>query len=748
MPVKRAVSGRRKGVWFAGVCLLFGSFLGGERSGVVHAATEAEGPALESGVPNASSWQSAAAVEDWPEVARGIDALATRARSEPETRYVRAVAAVRLGQSERALAELQGLAEQLPELQEQIAALVAECQLEHGPFEAAAQYYAAQSSPVYWLRAAQAWQRAGRLEEALSEINRVLSARPDRTRMVRARSLRAELAERAGRLSLAREEYRWLALEAVQPGAEQAYQRLAGRPLDKAERLARAEAFARLGQVESVKRELARLKRAAGSAPTQAAQRRALGRAYFRTHRNYGKAAELFELVARSREGKSEDWFQAAEARSRQSQVARAQQLYRAILRRFPQRSNAERAQHLLARLYYDHGVWGRADREYMRYLERYAAKRGKRSGEYADASRYQLALARLAGKKPATALPVLEQLEESGGSGYSGSLLRHLEGVALASLDSRDGRARAIDRFEKVLQEAPLSFAALASSSRLARLGSSAPRWTPPPEPAAWPAAELPASVGLLANLGLYSAAERELHAQEPELLQQHQPLAGQTLCAQYARLDRGYRQYALARDYSGPNLLQRLPTSDSLWVWQCAYPTPFSATVAELEARYSLPSGLIHAVMRQESEFKPDARSWVGATGLMQLMPQTAERVAGELGVEYQPERLEQASYNLQLGAFYLSKLLKLFQQRVVLAVAAYNAGPQAVARWLEGSRNLDADLWVARIPYRETRDYVQRVAENWARYQYLTDAGQGAAQELSQALPSSVRLDGSAY
>jgi soluble lytic murein transglycosylase len=150
---------------------------------------------------------------------------------------------------------------------------------------------------------------------------------------------------------------------------------------------------------------------------------------------------------------------------------------------------------------------------------------------------------------------------------------------------------------------------------------------------------------------------------------------------------------------------------------------------------------------VMRQESEFHPDARSWVGATGLMQLMPHTAERAAAELGVKYQPERLGQASYNLQLGAFYLGKLLKTFDQRVVLAVAAYNAGPPAVARWLEGSRNLAPDLWVARIPYRETREYVQRVTENWARYQYLSD-GKGAAQELSFALPARVRLDASAY
>src|SRR6185295_9865226 len=395
----------------------------------------------------------------------------------------------------------------------------------------------------------------------------------------------------------------------------------------------------------------------------QAELLRVLGQAYFRSHAQYGKAAELLEQVTRSREATAEDWFQAAEARSRQPQLARAEQLYHEILRRFPGRSTSERAQQQLARLYYEHGAWARAEREYPRYQSRYGSGRGKRAYELAAASRYQLSVARLAWKKPAAALPMLEELEQSGVSGYSSSLLHHLQGVALAGLDSSEGREQAIARFEQVIQEAPLSFAALASSARLARLGRSVPEWGPLPAPAEPPAheQELPASVGLLANLGLYSAAERALHAREAELLQRYQPLAGQVLCSQYARLDRGYRQYALARDYSRPNMLQQLPTDDNLWAWQCAYPRPFAATVSELEARYALPSGLMHAVMRQESQFNSDARSAVGAVGLMQLMPETAKRAAGELGWKAQPERLEQAPYNLQLGAFYLSKLLK---------------------------------------------------------------------------------------
>lgn len=758
MPGRCGVPGRRASVWFAGVCLLFGScFISTGSVGVVHAASEdsepreaQHEPSLTNGGAGASSWQAAAALEDWPRVAEGIDALAESSRTEPATRYVRAVAALRLGQTDRALEALRGLADQLPELREQIAALEAECQLEQGPFELAAGYYAAQSSPGQWLRAAQAWQRAGRVQEALHEIERVLDARPDRIRQTRARTLRAEIAERAGMLPLARDEYRWLALEAVSPGAEEAYQRLTRRPLDKSERLERAEALAQRGQVEAVKRELARLKRAPGRAPSQAAQQRALARAHFVTHTQYGKAAELYEQAARSRDGTAEDWFQAAEARSRQPQVARAEKLYREILRRFPSRATSERAQRQLARLYYEHGAWKRADSEYTRYLKRYASARGKRAAELADASRYQQALARLAGKKPAEALPGLEELEESGASGYQRSLLRHLQGVALAALDTRAGRQRAIERFEQVIEEDPLSFAALASSARLARLGRTPPEWGPVPAPAAQPplGAELPASVGLLAQLGLYSAAERELHTREAELLAEHQPHAGRVLCAQYSRLDRGYRQYALARDYSRSNVLQQMPTDNDLWLWQCAYPKPFAAAVTQLEARYGLPNGLLHAVMRHESAFRPDARSPVGAIGLMQLMPRTAERAAGELGLEHQPELLEHGPYNLQLGAYYLSKLMKTFQQRVVLALAAYNAGPHAVSRWLEGGRNLDADLWVARIPYRETREYVQRVTASWARYQYLRDDGQREAPELSLKLPTKVRLDSSAY
>ncbi|MEO8182336.1 MAG: transglycosylase SLT domain-containing protein [Deltaproteobacteria bacterium] len=116
-------------------------------------------------------------------------------------------------------------------------------------------------------------------------------------------------------------------------------------------------------------------------------------------------------------------------------------------------------------------------------------------------------------------------------------------------------------------------------------------------------------------------------------------------------------------------------------------------------------------------------------------------------ELGLRYRPERLEQASYNLQIGAFYLSKLLDTLDRRVVLALASYNAGPHAVSRWLEGSGDLGLDLWVARIPYRETRNYVQSVMSSWARYRYLAE-GPRAVPRLSLQVPRLAALQASAY
>ncbi|MBF0470544.1 MAG: transglycosylase SLT domain-containing protein [Gammaproteobacteria bacterium] len=118
------------------------------------------------------------------------------------------------------------------------------------------------------------------------------------------------------------------------------------------------------------------------------------------------------------------------------------------------------------------------------------------------------------------------------------------------------------------------------------------------------------------------------------------------------------------------------------------------------------------VYAVIRQESVFMADVVSSAGAVGLMQLMPQTAKEVAKKLGMGYRRSALTQPKTNITYGSRYLRMMLDRFDNNMVLATAAYNAGPHRVKRWLPEKGRIEAELWVETIPFRETRGYVKRV------------------------------------
>ncbi|MEO1000597.1 MAG: lytic transglycosylase domain-containing protein [Pseudomonadota bacterium] len=141
----------------------------------------------------------------------------------------------------------------------------------------------------------------------------------------------------------------------------------------------------------------------------------------------------------------------------------------------------------------------------------------------------------------------------------------------------------------------------------------------------------------------------------------------------------------------------------------------------VTEL-AGYSveIPPELAMAVARQETELNPEAVSPAGARGLMQLMPGTARDVASDLGLQFSRSRLTSDwRYNARLGTAYMAGLLQEFDYALPLAVAGYNAGPHRSDRWIAAygdPRRADVDVvdWIETIPFRETRNYVQRVLE----------------------------------
>jgi len=150
-----------------------------------------------------------------------------------------------------------------------------------------------------------------------------------------------------------------------------------------------------------------------------------------------------------------------------------------------------------------------------------------------------------------------------------------------------------------------------------------------------------------------------------------------------------------------------------------------PYYALHPLLEQRWSMPTELVLAIARRESEFDPDVESHAGALGLMQLMPGTARDVAADLGLPYSKARLTaDPAYNAGLGTEYLRQMALRYDGNPVLISIAYNAGPSRADRWqdLYGSpmaRRVDIVDWIEGIPFRETRNYVMRVTESLPVY-----------------------------
>lgn len=153
---------------------------------------------------------------------------------------------------------------------------------------------------------------------------------------------------------------------------------------------------------------------------------------------------------------------------------------------------------------------------------------------------------------------------------------------------------------------------------------------------------------------------------------------------------------------------------------------PRPYYALHPMQNMRLPVPMELAKSIARRESEFDPAVVSGAGAQGLMQLMPGTAAEVARDLGLAHDAGRvLSDWAYNAQLGSAYLSRLGADYGGNIVLVSAAYNAGPSRPNRWMaeQGDpRGMDANRivdWIEHIPFRETRNYVMRVAESMPIY-----------------------------
>ena len=151
--------------------------------------------------------------------------------------------------------------------------------------------------------------------------------------------------------------------------------------------------------------------------------------------------------------------------------------------------------------------------------------------------------------------------------------------------------------------------------------------------------------------------------------------------------------------------------------------YPMKYQDDIRKYAGKQGVDPQLVMGLILQESYYNPSAKSRVGATGLMQIMPPTGKELAQKLRIPFAVSRLENPSVNIQLGTLHLRRLIDMFGGNPFLAVASYNAGQGNVLKWRRGSPGKPLDEFLESIPFAETRNYVKRVTMLKSSYERLT-------------------------
>jgi soluble lytic murein transglycosylase len=681
-------------------------------------------------------WPEAIRRGHWKEAAAAISALPQGEQNKPEVRYARARVALALGLHAEAVTRLEKLEDELPLLREAIAATRAEAALVAGPFDRAAEWYGARTSPAAWVTAAEAWEKAGELVRARTLCDRALAvdkrtrAQEEKARALRMRVVRAKSGDAA-----AVADARWLAINALDDATTSAANEVLDKqkpqaPLTAEDLLARARVLADAGRSDLALKAVER----AGSAGTAGGGRRASAldlcraraEAFYKARTRYPEAALAYRsCAALGGPHAAEDLFLSARAFSRADRDSDALPAFAAVMQRHPKTTWADQAEFHVARSHVLAGRWREGAHALDAYVKHFPGGHAKK-----EAERYR-AIAHLNAHEDTIARKLLEDLA---GDSEDASTKARWQNLAAAAAWSDGDRTLALGRWASVARAQPLSWPALVARARLSAANTPLPPTIDPAEGSDPPAplvVELPPPVDVLHRIGLDGDAEEALRERQAVVVAKAQGRGTEALCAAYAMLDRAKRRYRISLQIPSA-LLATAPGPRNRWAWECAYPRPHQASIREHEASARLPADLLWAVMRQESAFDEEVVSPARAVGLLQLMPETARAVASGAGLAHEAGWLVRADHNVQLGALYMRQLLEKLGGNVTLAAGAYNAGPDAITRWQGHAKGETLDVFVESIPFLETRGYVVRVMGNLARYGYM-DRGEAGVPAL---------------
>lgn len=291
---------------------------------------------------------------------------------------------------------------------------------------------------------------------------------------------------------------------------------------------------------------------------------------------------------------------------------------------------------------------------------------------------------------------------------------------------------ARALDEYEAIVTELPLSYYMLHAYSRLKRADPGRARGVierakrlSETQPFSFENRPEYTSPPFVRGMELLRVGEIELARLELGELgawngsTNSQLLWGIALL--YAKAGAAKLSHSMTRGLL-TDWLGRWPSGQWKLAWEIAFPRPHLAVVEREAKKNGLPQAWIFGVMREESAFDENAVSHANAHGLMQLIVPTAKHYAKPLGLPYDARSLKRPRVNIALGTRVLASLTQRFESNPLLALPGYNAGPGRPTRWVKERPHLDFDVWVELIPFRETRRYTKRVLASRAAYAVL--------------------------
>jgi soluble lytic murein transglycosylase len=442
--------------------------------------------------------------------------------------------------------------------------------------------------------------------------------------------------------------------------------------------------------------------------------------------KQYSKAVENLDLVVRSskNEGMAEkslfSLFQALVRSGRKEEALRIHDLFQAS---YPQSSFLPQALYLKANLYEDRGELDKAVSLYLSVADQFP------QSSFRFPALWNAGWLRYQKKDWAAALQAWEKLKKAEPHFRWMEKALYWSGKALERIDRSK---EAEDQYLQLQKEHPASYySQLVSSRGLGPRASRGPFPVLQDRPLSSVKEKSNNSPGamsihlekgrILARLGLTSWAIDELEVAEEE---------GGGLEERWVEVSRLFRE---SEEYYRSNLLVRKkfalkPLSGrsserERTLYLLAYPPGNPSLINRYAQTFDLDPALLSALILEESRFQVQAVSPAGARGLMQVMPQTGRQIARELKVRpFSEDQLFDPAVNIRLGSWYFARMLEEFEGKVHLALAAYNAGPRAVRKWLAGAPSSAEDEFVENIPYTETRNYVIRVIGSAQVYRFL--------------------------